>query len=100
MKMQCGKCHGESGRGDGPAAGTMTDVWGQPILPRDLTKPHHSKIATNVIDIYRIFTTGMDGTPMPSYMDVLSDEERWHLANYVLSLQRNDEYYNGRVPEE
>ncbi|MFQ5882567.1 MAG: ethylbenzene dehydrogenase-related protein, partial [Candidatus Methylomirabilales bacterium] len=32
------------------------------------------------------FTTGMDGTPMPTFADVLSEEDRWNLAAYVRFL--------------
>jgi len=31
-------------------------------------------------------TLGLDGTPMPSFADALSDEERWAVSYYVLSL--------------
>jgi cytochrome c oxidase cbb3-type subunit 2 len=93
VQMQCGSCHGDSGRGDGASAKGLTDNWGHPIHPRDLTKAHESKLATDVSDIYRTFTTGLDGTPMPSYAEALTDEQRWDLANYVYSLQGKNEYY-------
>ena len=31
-------------------------------------------------------STGLSGTPMPSYRDSLSEEDRWALAYYILSL--------------
>jgi cytochrome c oxidase cbb3-type subunit 2 len=31
-------------------------------------------------------TTGLSGTPMPSYRDSLPEEDRWALSYYVLSL--------------
>jgi cytochrome c oxidase cbb3-type subunit I/II len=31
-------------------------------------------------------TTGLSGTPMPSYRDPLSEEDRWALSYYVLAL--------------
>jgi cytochrome c oxidase cbb3-type subunit 2 len=93
VEMNCGSCHGESGRGNGPSAKGLTDVWDHPIRPRDLTKAHESKLATEVTDIYRTFTTGLDGTPMPSFADSLTDDQRWDLANYVYSLQGKHEYY-------
>jgi cytochrome c oxidase cbb3-type subunit 2 len=31
-------------------------------------------------------TTGLTGTPMPSYRDSLSEEQRWALSYYVLAL--------------
>ena len=90
--MKCEKCHGENGKGDGPSSHDMTDAWGEPISPRDLTQPHESKMATSTADIYRTFTTGLDGTPMPSYAEALTDSERWDLANFVFALQNDDLY--------
>src|SRR5205823_10166641 len=42
-------------------------------------------------DIYRRLRTGLDGTPMPSFSDLidqkfLTDEQLWRLAQYVRSL--------------
>lgn len=39
-------------------------------------------------DIYRTFMTGLNGVPMPSYTGVISEDEAWHLVNFVLSLDR------------
>lgn len=86
-KMQCGQCHGEKGKGDGPAAATLKDQWDMPIIPYDFTVPGRFKGGGKPEDIVRTFTTGMDGTPMPSYgKGVLTEKERWALAYYVLSL--------------
>ncbi len=86
-KMQCGQCHGEKGRGDGPSAATLKDQWGMPIIPYDFTLPGRFKGGGKPRDIIRTFTTGMDGTPMPSYGEgVLKEKERWALAYYTLSL--------------
>ena len=37
-------------------------------------------------DIFRTMSTGLSGTPMPSYRDSLSESDRWALAYYILSL--------------
>jgi cytochrome c oxidase cbb3-type subunit 2 len=86
-RMQCGKCHGETGRGDGPSAEGLTDAENNPIRVFDFTIGL-LKGGRSVQDVYRTFTTGLDGTPMPSYGDVLGDAERWHLVSYVLHLMR------------
>jgi cytochrome c oxidase cbb3-type subunit I/II len=39
-----------------------------------------------VRDIYRTMTTGLDGTPMPSFVDSMKDDERWAISYYVLSF--------------
>ena len=41
-------------------------------------------------------TLGLDGTPMPSFADSLSDEERWAIAYYVLSLSAWRDPLTGR----
>lgn len=84
--MQCAACHGEKGRGDGDSAPTLKYDNGKPIKPADFTHPEHFKGGPTVRDIYRTFSTGLDGTPMPSYADTLTEEQRWQLAFYVLSL--------------
>lgn len=88
-KAECFKCHGNEGRGNGESARDLTDQQGYRILPRNLTKGWQYRGGTDVTDIYTRFTTGMDGTPMPSFVDNLSDEERWNLSLYVKSLIHN-----------
>jgi len=88
-KAECFKCHGEAGRGNGESARGLADQRKLPILPRNLTKAWKFKRGTTVKDIYTRFTTGMDGTPMPSFVDNLTDEERWHLSYYVKTLVRD-----------
>jgi cytochrome c oxidase cbb3-type subunit 2 len=83
--MQCKACHGEGGRGDGPSAAELTDSEGSRIKPFDFTTGL-LKGGRSVKDIYRTFTTGLDGTPMPSYGEVIPEEDRWHMISYVLYL--------------
>lgn len=92
QKMKCWECHGENSRGNGPNAPRLKTKDGKndPILPADLSKFWRYKGGSTVNDIYMRFNTGLNGTPMPSFTDSLSDEERWHLANYIVSLQKTD----------
>jgi cytochrome c oxidase cbb3-type subunit 2 len=83
--QQCGKCHGDQGTGDGPAAKTLVDDWGDLDPPFDLTKGHMKGGATGP-DLYRVFMTGLNGTPMPSYADSIKPEEAWDLVHYMQSL--------------
>ena len=39
-------------------------------------------------DLFRVFVTGLDGTPMPSYAGSVPDADFMHLVNYLLSLER------------
>lgn len=81
----CAACHGEEGRGDGSAAKDLKDAWGHPAPPADLTR-RPLKSGASPQDLYRTLVTGLDGTPMPSYQGVLSEEELWALVAYVDSL--------------
>jgi len=85
-KYRCGDCHGAEGRGDGPSSGTLKDDTGFAIRPYDFTRPGRYKGGGNPKDIYRTFTTGFDGTPMPSFGGALPEEDRWAIVAYVRSL--------------
>jgi len=84
-QAKCAECHGDDGRGDGPSAGSLQDDFQRPIRPADFTRGQF-KAGASVADVYRTMTTGLDGTPMPSFADSMTDEERWAIAYYVLSF--------------
>jgi len=89
--IQCFKCHGQAGRGDGPSAATLKDDADFPAYAADLTQGWRFNGGSSVEDIYRRLRTGLDGTPMPSFSDLLdqqflTDEQLWHVAQYVHSL--------------
>jgi len=84
-QAKCAECHGEGGRGDGPSAATLQDDFQRPIPPTDFTRGQ-LKGGGSVSDVYRTMTTGLDGTPMPSFADSMSDDERWAIAYHVLSF--------------
>jgi cytochrome c oxidase cbb3-type subunit I/II len=92
-KMRCGECHGEGGRGDGPAVKTLRDDEGHPIVPLDFTA-RMPKGGDSAADYYRAFATGLDGTPMPEFRDSLPENERWDLVSYVMALRK----YRGVIP--
>jgi mono/diheme cytochrome c family protein len=90
QKMECWKCHGQQGRGDGPSAPTLTDSKDQPIHPynfADATNDSRFKCGSTNEDLYRIFMTGVDGTPMPSFADVIQPNDAWDLVHYLRTLQ-------------
>jgi cytochrome c oxidase cbb3-type subunit 2 len=84
-QAKCWECHGNSGRGDGEKAAGLKDDWGFPIRPANLTSGQF-KSGPAVTDIYRTISTGLTGTPMPSFHDAFADADRWALAYYILSL--------------
>ena len=87
-KLQCGKCHGNDGRGSGAVTTTFEDDWKQPLRAADLTEPWTFHGGATSRDVFLRFRTGMAGTPMPSFADAASEGEMWDLANYILSLAR------------
>jgi mono/diheme cytochrome c family protein len=86
-KLECWKCHGPEGRGDGPSASTLTDSNDQPIRPYNFYTGYRFKCGSTNSDLYKIFITGVDGTPMPSFADVIKPEEAWDLVHYLRTLQ-------------
>lgn len=92
QKIECWKCHGKQGRGDGPSASTLTDSKDNPIRPynfADATNDSRFKCGVTNQDLYRIFMTGLDGTPMPSFADVIQPGDAWDLVHFLRTLQTN-----------
>jgi len=85
QNARCWECHGQTGKGDGEKAPGLKDDLGFPVRPADLTSGQF-KSGPAVQDIFRTMSTGLSGTPMPSYRDSLSEQDRWALAYYVVSL--------------
>jgi mono/diheme cytochrome c family protein len=91
-KMQCYKCHGVQGMANGPSASTLADDLSQPIAAFNFTDGSRPKCGSTDTDIYRIFMTGLDGTPMPSFADNIKPEEAWDLVFYLRSLQPRNSF--------
>jgi cytochrome c oxidase cbb3-type subunit 2 len=87
-RVQCWKCHGVLGQANGPSAATLTDDLGRPILPFNFTEGARPKCGSTDRDLYRIFMTGLDGTPMPSFADNIKPDEAWDLVFYLKTLER------------
>ncbi len=71
----CASCHGDTGRGDGPLAAAL------PIPPADfrIHIPVHSDEF-----FFQVMTRGF-GSVMPAFGDSLTEEERWHILNFLQS---------------
>jgi mono/diheme cytochrome c family protein len=87
QKMECWKCHGPAGHGDGPSASTLTDSKDNPIRPYNFSTGNRFKCGETNRDLYRIFMTGVDGTPMPSFADVIQPNDAWDLVHFLRTLQ-------------
>ncbi len=88
IDAKCWDCHGDYGKGHGPSSDKLTDDWGYPIVPADLTISHNWRGGNRPQDVFRSISVGIGGTPMPSYRDALTEDEIWDLANYLLSVIR------------
>lgn len=82
---KCAQCHGETGKGDGPAANFTSPP------PRNLTKSQYKfrstpfgKLPTDE-DIFSTLTRGMPGTSMPAWKH-LSELDRWSLVDYLKTI--------------
>ena len=77
--QHCAMCHGTEGRGDGPAAK------GLPEPPADLTAGHLWMHSDG--ELFWWLSHGIDGPEgglvMPGFAGVLSDDDRWHLIDYI-----------------
>ncbi|HEY2805556.1 MAG TPA: cytochrome c [Gemmatimonadales bacterium] len=87
QRMDCARCHGPQGHGDGPAASTLTDSKDNPIRPYNFATGSRFKCGETNQDLYRIFMTGLDGTPMPSFADNIQPADAWDLVHYLRTLQ-------------
>jgi cytochrome c oxidase cbb3-type subunit 2 len=87
-KLRCASCHGVDGNGRDAIASDLKDDWGQPTVPTRLSEPWTFRGGSTTRDVYLRFRTGMNGTPMPSFKEAATDEELWHLASYITSLER------------
>jgi mono/diheme cytochrome c family protein len=95
VKESCYKCHGVDGRGSGRRP-LGKDDWGHDAFAANLAAGmlHGGR---RPLDIYRRIHGGINGTPMPGYLDALKDrpETMWHLANFITSIVEGAE-----IPEE
>lgn len=91
----CAPCHGMDAAGKGPAAAQLEDSWGEPCPPTDL-RQSLSRSGPDWIDLYRTLTTGLDGTPMPSFAETTTDQDRWDLVAFIRA--RREEFQKGATP--
>ncbi len=85
-RSKCIECHGESGRGDGPAATFMTP------RPRDFTSGKYkikstpeSSVPTDD-DLIRSVKVGLPGSTMPGWEDLLSDTDVRAVVGYIKTM--------------
>jgi mono/diheme cytochrome c family protein len=85
----CLPCHGEQGRGDGPA--------GRVLRPRPADLRQHTTQHTEG-QLYWWISKGIPGTAMPAWEDRLSEEDRWNVLNFIVQSFRPDTDSSAQVP--
>lgn len=85
----CAACHGEKADGHGPAAAALKDDRGEPAPPADLRQPH-LRSGDSFRDIYRVLMTGLNGTPMVSFAETLTPEQKWDVVAWLETLRRKE----------
>jgi cytochrome c oxidase cbb3-type subunit 2 len=112
--LECWKCHGEKGDGQGPSAKGLVDDAGRPIRATDF-RNDPLKGGRSPSDVARAILTGLNGSPMPSYGDALlfpsddqpdpsslgpeartalRDARLASLVHYVLSLDKRSGFWS------
>jgi len=95
--LGCPSCHGRDGRGDGPSAADLKDVWNQPDPPRDLTAPWTFRGGSLPEAVYARIALGLSGTPMAAYAEVAEPEQIASVVAYIRSIARTPAWERGGV---
>ncbi len=97
-QAKCRECHGRQGKGDGPKADELKDDRGLPIRPRGFASEPFKR-GSGIQDIYISITTGLDGTPMASYGDAMSDQDLLAVSAYIHSVALQRPHKRGGMME-
>ena len=78
FKSNCSACHGEQGKGDGIASGSLDPK------PADL-----AKVGTQVGDDYLFWriSEGKPGTSMVAWKGILDEEQIWQVVTFIRTLK-------------
>ena len=74
----CVACHGDEGRGDGPASAGLSPP------PADFTAGHTESHPDG--DLYFWIREGVTDTAMPAFGEQFEDDNIWHMVNYIRRL--------------
>ena len=77
----CVICHGNEGKGDGPGAAALNPK------PADFSAEHVQMLSDG--GLFWFITNGSAGTAMPPWKDVLSEQQRWELVNFLRTFENH-----------
>lgn len=84
--QNCSACHGINGDGKGDAAAFLSPK------PRDFVKANYRLRSTGPnslptdVDLFREVSLGVPGAPMPPWKNMLGENDRWALVEYLKTL--------------
>jgi mono/diheme cytochrome c family protein len=78
-EQNCMPCHGPTGLGNGPVGLTLRPP------PANLQVHMVPGVHTDA-QIFEWITNGYPNSPMPAFRDALTEDQRWHLLNYIRTL--------------
>ncbi len=78
---RCATCHGDDGRGDGPA--------GLRLVPRPADLRVHMAAGHTDGQLFYWVSYGVQGTAMPAWKDHLSEQERWEVIDYIRTFAQS-----------
>ena len=78
FQTYCASCHGETGRGDGPASGSLAPP------PKDLIRLH--PLVGDDYLFWRI-SEGKRGTAMVAWKGILTDDQIWQVVSFIRTLK-------------
>ena len=85
----CAACHGESGKGDGPAGRNLPGMRAMDAMakrgPADFTDASRMLAASDVLLQGKILRGGM-GTGMPEWRTLYTDQEMWDVISFLRSF--------------
>jgi copper transport protein len=90
FEANCAVCHGATGRGDGPAAGTLNP---SNPPPADFQSAHARSHYDG--EFFNWIQSGKFNTAMPAFGDKLSDTDIWNVINYIRWMQQNPDAVTG-----
>ncbi len=89
FEKACLQCHGADGRGNVTSGKVLKDDWQDRIWPRNLTRPETWRWTKDAEGIFQRISGGIRGTPMPEHTTTMSEDQRWDIANYAMTLRDN-----------
>jgi mono/diheme cytochrome c family protein len=78
----CASCHGDSGKGDGPAGASLNPK------PADLTEPAKNDSDGELLwHVAEGSGAGTPGSAMPAWKNTLSQDQMWQVIAYLRTLK-------------